>query len=191
MDFYPPYTVSCPRPAPPPPPPAENGTPFPLLLVLNAGGVSHVGISFFRRVCDDYFRPGCLVPCPTSQGFGETGDGNDDTQGGVAESKGSGVDAPGDAVDSDKESDVLTEAMMRADYVNSLNAFNQLEVREQERLGLGGRGEGGVTLSFDLVLCDAMFRLRLAFRFACCRKYVTVKFGHRKSPRSLSIEERQ
>lgn len=99
------------------------------LLFLSTFGVSYVGIRFFRRVCDDYFRPGLPVPGATCQGFGETGEG-DDTQGGVAESKGSGVDAPGDAVHDGKESDMLTEAMMRADYVNSLNVFNQLEVRD-------------------------------------------------------------
>lgn len=100
------------------------------LLFLSAVGVSHAGISFFRRVCEDYFRPGSSVPGATSQGFGEAVEGDGDTQGGVAESKGSGIDAPGDAVRDDKESDMLTEAMMRADYVNSLNAFNQLEVRD-------------------------------------------------------------
>ncbi|CAM9147425.1 unnamed protein product [Ectocarpus sp. 8 AP-2014] len=55
----------------------------------------------FRRVCDDYFRPGSFPP-PSS---GDEG---------VAESKKSGSE------------DRLRDAMLRADYVNSHNAFNQL-----------------------------------------------------------------
>ncbi|CAM9131576.1 unnamed protein product [Ectocarpus sp. 6 AP-2014] len=55
----------------------------------------------FRRVCDDYFRPGSFPP-PSSGGEG------------VAESEKSGSE------------DRLRDAMLRADYVNSHNAFNQL-----------------------------------------------------------------
>ncbi|CBJ32432.1 Sorting and Assembly Machinery 35kDa protein [Ectocarpus siliculosus] len=55
----------------------------------------------FRHVCDNYFRPGSFPP-PSSGGEG------------VAESKKSGSE------------DRLRDAMLRADYVNSHNAFNQL-----------------------------------------------------------------
>ena len=112
---------------------------FPSRHRSNAG--SPAVDSFFRRVCDEYFRPGSFP----DDGGGRDGnrDGDDHALGGVAESKGSGVDEPespeGDGEDvrgiSDSgvggggESDVLREAMMRADFVNSLNAFNQLEVR--------------------------------------------------------------
>ncbi|CAN0134525.1 unnamed protein product [Ectocarpus fasciculatus] len=68
----------------------------------------------FRSVCDDYFRPGSFPP-PSSGSEG------------VAESKEGGEersdDGPGGSGGGE---DRLRDAMLRADYVNSLNAFNQL-----------------------------------------------------------------
>lgn len=68
-------------------------------------------------MCSEYFRPGSLPPA-----------GGHDTQeespNGTA---GSSAGEPGGA-DSDEETAALRLAMLRADYVNSLNAFNQLPV---------------------------------------------------------------
>lgn len=84
---------------------------------------------FFRRVCDEYFRPGGFPPSSPPGGGqgvpnGAGGEGMAGTGGG-ADGGGAG-DGDGDGGAAMTES--LRQAMLRADYVNSLNAFNQLPV---------------------------------------------------------------
>eukprot|EP00752_Nemacystus_decipiens_P005712 g5170.t1 len=68
---------------------------------------------FFRLVCSDYFRPGSFPPA-----------GDQDTQ--EIPNGTSGVSSAGEPEGGGEESAALRRAMLRADYVNSLNAFNQL-----------------------------------------------------------------
>eukprot|EP00903_Cladosiphon_okamuranus_P009979 g9465.t1 len=76
---------------------------------------------FFRLVCEDYFRPGSFPPA----GEQETQEPPDGTIDG-----GSAAVAEGGERDRDFAGScggaALRLAMLRADYVNSLNAFNQL-----------------------------------------------------------------
>lgn len=100
-------------------------------------------------MCDEYFCPGSFPPstgddrwdedCPADRGVAESKGGS-----GCA-GAGAGVEAEDDIArgvgGGASDDDVLREAMMRADYVNSLNAFNQLPVR---RFGVkGGGGDRG------------------------------------------------
>ncbi|CAN0479870.1 unnamed protein product, partial [Laminaria digitata] len=79
---------------------------------------------FFRRLCDEYFSPGWSPPphpAPPSTaagGGGGVSESKAGTGGGDGEDRGGGGEGDG--------GDALREAMMHADYVNSLNAFNQL-----------------------------------------------------------------
>ncbi|CAM9600857.1 unnamed protein product [Pylaiella littoralis] len=82
---------------------------------------------FFRRVCDEYFRPGGFPPSSPPGGGqgvpnGAGGEGMAGTGGGT--DGGGAGDGDGDGGAAMTES--LRQAMLRADYVNSLNAFNQL-----------------------------------------------------------------
>lgn len=87
---------------------------------------------FFRRVCDEYFRPGGFPP---SSPPGEKGEGVPHGAEGeaVAVAGGGNGDGDGDGGGGgDGSAGWLRQAMLRADYVNSLNEFNQLAVSTTE-----------------------------------------------------------
>lgn len=82
-------------------------------------------ISFFRHICEEYFRPGAFLSAGSSEDQSEGRAG----EGGVSENKGSDGDDEGQTSAAAVEATVLRDATMRADYVNSINAFNHLPVR--------------------------------------------------------------
>lgn len=87
-------------------------------------------------MCDHHFRPGSSPPIPfDSDGYASDGVSEAKGDSGL---RGAGVPSLGGegGVGVTRASDrALTEAVMRADYLNSLNAFNQLSVS-------GGRWDG-------------------------------------------------
>ena len=78
-------------------------------------------------MCNDFFRPGSFPPA----GDQEANEAPNGTAGGSAEVA-NGGDSSGDVAGSG-DGAALRQAMLRADYVNSLNAFNQLPVSRREQ----------------------------------------------------------
>lgn len=102
---------------------------------------------FFRRICDEYFRRGAFPPSPPGdRAIIADGAGGEGAVGEAERSVG-GADAAGAGGDNDRGGAAWTfrVAMMRANYVNSLNAFNQLPVSlvPGSVLAITGRGGGG------------------------------------------------
>lgn len=82
---------------------------------------------FFRLVCSEYFRPGSFPPADDQETHETIPNGT--IGGGVGAAEGGDS---GEGVAGGEGRAVLRRAMLRADYVNSLNAFNQLPVSMEE-----------------------------------------------------------
>lgn len=106
---------------------------FPILL---ARPLSRPPQRFFRLVCDEYFCTGSFPPADPTAGGQEvraTPNGTAGESAGVAGSGGGGdggEDAAGSGGAAATAAAALRQSMLRADYVNSVNAFNQLPVRK-------------------------------------------------------------